>query len=61
MADTSLVQSFKLSVIGFTGLSKDALHIYAGLMMVPGEESGEKAFSPLSSPGTMLILLSPRP
>ena len=33
MADTSLVQSFKLSVIGFTGLSKDALHIYAGLIV----------------------------
>jgi di/tricarboxylate transporter len=33
MADTSLVQSFKLSVAGFSGLSKDALHVYAGLIV----------------------------
>ena len=33
MADTSLVQSFKLSIVGFSGLSKDALHVYAGLMV----------------------------
>ena len=31
LAATSFVQSLKLSVVGFTGLSKDALHVYAGL------------------------------
>ncbi|HEY0884181.1 MAG TPA: hypothetical protein VGE20_02810 [Ramlibacter sp.] len=29
--ETSLVQSFKLALVSATGLSKDALHIYAGL------------------------------
>lgn len=31
MADTSFVQTLKLDIVGFTGLSKDALHIYLGL------------------------------
>ena len=31
MADTSFVQSLKLDIMGFTGLAKDALHIYVGL------------------------------
>jgi len=29
--ETSLVQSAKIAIVGATGLSKDALHIYAGL------------------------------
>jgi hypothetical protein len=29
--ETSLVQAFKLVIVSATGLSKDALHIYAGL------------------------------
>lgn len=29
--EASLVQSFKLAIVSATGLSKDALHIYAGL------------------------------
>ncbi|HUQ08996.1 MAG TPA: hypothetical protein VM146_01680 [Steroidobacteraceae bacterium] len=31
MADTSFVQSLKLDIVGYTGLSKDALHIYVGI------------------------------
>lgn len=31
MADSSFVQSLKLDIMGFTGLAKDALHIYVGL------------------------------
>jgi hypothetical protein len=31
MAETSFVQSLKLDIMGFTGLAKDALHIYVGL------------------------------
>lgn len=31
MADTSFVQALKLDIVGITGLSKDALHIYVGL------------------------------
>jgi len=31
VADTSFVQALKLDIVGFTGLSKDALHIYVGL------------------------------
>ncbi|MDF3019505.1 MAG: hypothetical protein K0Q92_808 [Steroidobacteraceae bacterium] len=31
MADSSFVQALKLDIVGFTGLSKDALHIYVGL------------------------------
>lgn len=31
MADPSLVQALKLDIVGITGLSKDALHIYVGL------------------------------
>lgn len=31
MADVSFVQALKLDIVGFTGLSKDALHIYVGL------------------------------
>ena len=31
MAGTSYVQALKLDIIGFTGLSKDALHVYVGL------------------------------
>jgi hypothetical protein len=33
VADLSLVQSFKLAVVDATGLSKDALHIYVGLIV----------------------------
>lgn len=29
--DTSNFQTIKLAVVGFTGLSKDALHVYVGL------------------------------
>lgn len=29
--DTSVVQTAKLAIVGATGLSKDALHIYVGL------------------------------
>jgi hypothetical protein len=31
VADTSFVQAAKLAIIDFTGLSKDALHVYLGL------------------------------
>jgi hypothetical protein len=31
VADSSLVLALKLDVDGFTGLSKDALHIYVGI------------------------------
>ena len=31
MAGSSFVQALKLDIVGFTGLSKDALHIYVGL------------------------------
>ncbi|HEX6638099.1 MAG TPA: hypothetical protein VF033_10625 [Steroidobacteraceae bacterium] len=31
MADTSFVQSLKLDIVAFTGLSKDALHVYVGI------------------------------
>jgi hypothetical protein len=31
VAGSSFVQSLKLDIIGFTGLSKDALHVYLGL------------------------------
>jgi hypothetical protein len=31
LADTSLFQSLKLDIVGFTGLAKDALHVYVGL------------------------------
>ena len=31
MADLSFVQALKLDIMGFTGLAKDALHIYVGL------------------------------
>lgn len=31
MADISFVQALKLDIVGFTGLSKDALHVYAGI------------------------------
>ena len=31
MAETSFVQGLKLDIMGFTGLAKDALHIYVGL------------------------------
>ena len=31
MADSSFVQALKLDIVGFTGLSKDALHIYVGI------------------------------
>jgi hypothetical protein len=31
VADTSFVQSLKLDIVGLTGLSKDALHVYVGL------------------------------
>lgn len=31
LMETSLVQAFKLAIVSATGLSKDALHIYAGL------------------------------
>jgi hypothetical protein len=31
VAATSFVQSLKLDIIGFSGLSKDALHVYLGL------------------------------
>ena len=33
MADSSLVQTVKMAVVGFTGLSKDALHVYVGLFV----------------------------
>lgn len=33
MADISFVQALKLDIVGFTGLSKDALHIYVGLVV----------------------------
>jgi hypothetical protein len=33
VADLSLVQSFKLAVVDATGLSKDALHVYVGLIV----------------------------
>jgi hypothetical protein len=29
--DASFVQSLKLDIVGYTGLSKDALHIYVGI------------------------------
>lgn len=29
--ETSTIQSIKLAVVGFSGLSKDALHVYVGL------------------------------
>jgi hypothetical protein len=31
VADPSLVQALKMDIVGLTGLSKDALHVYAGL------------------------------
>lgn len=31
--EPSFVQAAKIAVIGFTGLSKDALHIYVGLLV----------------------------
>lgn len=31
MAESSFVQSLKLDIMGFTGLAKDALHVYVGL------------------------------
>ena len=31
MADSSFVQSLKLDIVAFTGLSKDALHVYLGI------------------------------
>ena len=31
MAGSSFVQALKLDIVAFTGLSKDALHIYVGL------------------------------
>jgi hypothetical protein len=31
VAESSFVQSLKLDIVGFTGLSKDALHIYVGI------------------------------
>jgi hypothetical protein len=31
VAGTSFVQSLKLDIMGFAGLSKDALHLYVGL------------------------------
>ena len=31
MAEPSIVQALKLDIMGFTGLAKDALHIYVGL------------------------------
>jgi hypothetical protein len=33
VAATSFVQSLKLDIVGFSGLSKDALHVYAGLII----------------------------
>jgi hypothetical protein len=33
VADTSFVQAAKLAIIDFTGLSKDALHVYLGLVV----------------------------
>lgn len=33
MADTSLVQALKLDIVAMTGLSKDALHVYFGLIV----------------------------
>jgi hypothetical protein len=32
VADISLVQATKLAIVDFTGLSKDALHVYVGLI-----------------------------
>ena len=32
MADLSFVQSLKLDIVAATGLSKDALHVYLGLI-----------------------------
>jgi len=34
--DTSLFQSIKLSIVHLTGLSKDSLHIYVGLVVFLG-------------------------
>lgn len=31
MPDISFVQALKLDIVGLTGLSKDALHVYVGL------------------------------
>jgi hypothetical protein len=31
VADPSFVQALKMDIVGLTGLSKDALHVYAGL------------------------------
>lgn len=36
MSDTSAVQATKLIILGATGLSKDALHIYFGLAVFLG-------------------------
>jgi hypothetical protein len=33
VADTSLVQALKLDIVAATGLSKDALHVYFGLIV----------------------------
>ena len=32
MAGTSFFQSLKMDIVGLTGLSKDALHVYLGLV-----------------------------
>jgi hypothetical protein len=31
LANSSFVQSLKLDIVGLTGLSKDALHVYVGI------------------------------
>jgi hypothetical protein len=33
VAGSSFVQSLKLDIVGLTGLSKDALHVYGGLVV----------------------------
>ena len=33
MSGPSFVQSLKLDIVGLTGLSKDALHVYTGLIV----------------------------
>ena len=53
--ETSTVQSIKLAIISATDLSKDALHIYAGLALLLGACGLFK--KPLSSVACWLIVL----
>jgi hypothetical protein len=53
--ETSAVQTIKLMVVSFTGLEKDALHIYIGLSVFLGFAAVFR--QPLRAPGPWLAVL----